>query len=75
MDVVSICPLRVAKAVFQPRPGAFALIVACKATYDLQPTLSPLAGLSQLQLLVLVGTPVGDDELEKLADTVTVLRD
>jgi hypothetical protein len=37
--------------------------------------LSALAGLSQLQLLVLVGTPVGDEEVASLADTVTVLRD
>jgi hypothetical protein len=43
MDVVSLCPLRVAAVVWQPRPGAFALTVACKATYRLEPVSSPLA--------------------------------
>src|SRR5438045_2232169 len=43
MDVVSLCPLRVAAVVWQPRPGAFALTVACKATYRLEPISSRLA--------------------------------
>src|SRR5262245_58057843 len=43
MDIVSACPLRVASLMWQPRPGAFALTVVCKATYALAPVLSPLA--------------------------------
>src|SRR5271167_702994 len=43
MRVVSVCPLRVASMVWQPRPGAFALTVVCKATYVLAPGTAPLA--------------------------------
>jgi hypothetical protein len=43
MEVVSVCPLRVAAIVWQPRAGAWALTVACKATYTLAPGESPLA--------------------------------
>jgi len=42
MDVVSSCPLRVASLVWQPRAGAFALTVVCKATFALAPGESPL---------------------------------
>jgi hypothetical protein len=35
MDVLSVCPLRVAAILWQPRAGAWALTVACKATYTL----------------------------------------
>ena len=37
--------------------------------------LGPLAGLRELRLLLLVGAPVGDDQVEQLPDTVRVLRD
>src|SRR4051812_6852699 len=37
MDVVSTCPLRVASIVWQPRSGAWALTVVCKATFALEP--------------------------------------
>jgi hypothetical protein len=43
MDVVSMCPLRAASFVWQPRPGVFVLTIACKATYRLEPGVSPLA--------------------------------
>jgi hypothetical protein len=43
MDVLSVCPLRVASLVWQPRPGAWTLTLACKATYRLEPLRSPLA--------------------------------
>lgn len=43
MDVISSCPLRVASVRWQPRSGAHALTVVCKATYDLQPGTSALA--------------------------------
>jgi hypothetical protein len=42
MDVLSLCPLRVASILWQPRAGAWALTVACKATYTLAPGESPL---------------------------------
>ncbi len=42
MDVISACPLRVASRVWQPRPGAFALVFVCKATFVLAPGTSPL---------------------------------
>src|SRR4051812_40212588 len=45
MDVVSNCPLRVTSTVWQPRAGAWALAVVCKATYELRPLVSPLAEL------------------------------
>lgn len=37
MDVISTCPLRVASFVWQPRNGAWALTVVCKATLALEP--------------------------------------
>jgi hypothetical protein len=37
MEVVSLSPLRVASVLWQPRPGAYALTVVCKATYALAP--------------------------------------
>ncbi|WP_437478987.1 DUF2169 domain-containing protein [Sorangium sp. So ce1014] len=43
MDVVSLCPLRVSSVPWQPRPGAHALTVVCKATYELHPGTSALA--------------------------------
>ncbi len=43
MDVVSYCPLRVASIPWQPRAGAWALTVVCKATYNLLPVTSKLA--------------------------------
>jgi hypothetical protein len=43
MDVVSLGPLRAGSIVWQPRPGAWTLTVACKATYVLEPHESPLA--------------------------------
>jgi hypothetical protein len=53
MDVLSTCPLRVASVVWQPRPGAWALTVICKATFQLQPGVSPLAETQE--------APVDDD--------------
>jgi hypothetical protein len=47
MDVISTCPLRVASVVWQPRAGAWALTVVCKATFQLQPGVSPLAGAQE----------------------------
>ncbi|KYF69906.1 DUF2169 family type VI secretion system accessory protein [Sorangium cellulosum] len=43
MDVVSACPLRVASSLWQPRAGAWALTIVCKATYTLAPGESRLA--------------------------------
>jgi hypothetical protein len=43
MDVVSFCPLRVGSLRWQPRPGAHALTVICKATFELRAEESPLA--------------------------------
>ncbi|APR78298.1 D-alanyl-D-alanine carboxypeptidase [Minicystis rosea] len=43
MHVVSASPLRVASIVFQPRRGAFALTVVCKATFQLEPDVCRLA--------------------------------
>lgn len=43
MDVVSFCALRATLFPWQPRQGAFALTVICKATFDLEPGESPLA--------------------------------
>ncbi|AUX40051.1 hypothetical protein SOCE26_014470 [Sorangium cellulosum] len=43
MRVSSACPLRVASLVWRPRPEALALTVVCKATFVLEPGLSPLA--------------------------------
>src|SRR4051812_1025129 len=43
MDVVSVCPLRVASVVWQPRRGTWAITLVCKATYALAPVESPLA--------------------------------
>ncbi|EYF08058.1 DUF2169 family type VI secretion system accessory protein [Chondromyces apiculatus] len=43
MDVVSLSPMRVGSILWQPRPGAWALTVVCKATYALEPGESFLA--------------------------------
>ncbi|WP_437652720.1 DUF2169 domain-containing protein [Sorangium sp. So ce1182] len=43
MHVSSACPLRVARLVWRPSPEASALTVVCKATFALEPGLSPLA--------------------------------
>ncbi|HZF56774.1 MAG TPA: DUF2169 domain-containing protein [Polyangiaceae bacterium] len=43
MDVQSRCRLRTGSIVWQTRAGAWALTVACKATYRLLPVESPLA--------------------------------
>lgn len=43
MDVVTLSPLQVSGLAWQPRQGAHALTVICKATYLLQPGESPLA--------------------------------
>lgn len=43
MDVASVCPLRVASLLWQPRPGIHVLTVIAKATYQLRPGVSPLA--------------------------------
>ncbi|UQA63242.1 DUF2169 family type VI secretion system accessory protein [Polyangium aurulentum] len=43
MDVASFGPLRVSSMLWQPRPGAHALTVICKATFELRPGSSPLA--------------------------------
>src|SRR5262245_33978525 len=43
MDVVSLSPLPVASLLWQPRPGAWMLTFACKATYILRPGESELA--------------------------------
>jgi hypothetical protein len=43
MEVASLGPLRVSSLLWQPRPGAHALTVICKATFELQPGASPLA--------------------------------
>ncbi|MDI3290146.1 DUF2169 domain-containing protein [Polyangium sp. 15x6] len=43
IEVVSACPLRVGSLLWQPREGAYALTVVCKATFALGPELSVLA--------------------------------
>ncbi len=43
MDVVSVCPLRVASILWQPQRGGFALTVVAKATFRLQPHEARLA--------------------------------
>jgi len=43
MDVTSLCELPVASLIWQPRPGAWMLTFACKATYELHPGESPFA--------------------------------
>ena len=43
MDIVSRGALPVAKLVWQPGHGGFAITVVCKATFELRPELSPLA--------------------------------
>lgn len=42
MKVVSCGPLRAGSVLWQPRPGAWALTVVCKATFELIPGESPL---------------------------------
>ena len=43
MQVVSECPLRVASVLWRAPNGGLFLTVACKATYSLRPSVSPLA--------------------------------
>lgn len=43
MDIVSLCPLKTAALAWQPRAGAHALTILCKATFALRPDESPLA--------------------------------
>ncbi|MDI3292023.1 DUF2169 domain-containing protein, partial [Polyangium sp. 15x6] len=43
MEVVTVCPFRVASLLWQPRRGGWVLTVVCKATYDLAPVQSRLA--------------------------------
>lgn len=43
MDVVSLCPLPVQKLAFSPAPGRHAFVVVAKATFALEPGVSPLA--------------------------------
>ncbi|MBI4954995.1 MAG: DUF2169 domain-containing protein, partial [Myxococcales bacterium] len=43
MQILSLCPLPVAHLYWRPRPGAVALTVVCKATYDLLPGEARLA--------------------------------
>lgn len=47
MNVASSCPLRVAAFPWQPRPGAFAVMILCKATFELRPGESPLATVQE----------------------------
>lgn len=47
MDVVSACPLRVASLIWRPGRGGFALTVACRATYLLEPIRSVLADVQE----------------------------
>ncbi|MBK9265804.1 MAG: DUF2169 domain-containing protein [Polyangiaceae bacterium] len=47
MDVVSYGPLLVSQLLWQPRPGAHALTVICKATFNLEPVTSPLAAVQR----------------------------
>lgn len=48
MDVVSFCALPVASLSWQPRLGAHALTVICKATFELQPGESPLSTTQEI---------------------------
>src|SRR5687768_8152046 len=43
MDLVSQCALRVARVVWRPGRGGFALTVVCTATFELRPDGSQLA--------------------------------
>jgi hypothetical protein len=43
MEVVSVCPFRVASLLWQPRRGGWVLTVVCKATYDLAPVQARLS--------------------------------
>ena len=43
MQVLSRCPLGVASILWLPRSGSYTLTVVCKATFRLEPDLSPLA--------------------------------
>ncbi|WP_437570562.1 DUF2169 family type VI secretion system accessory protein [Sorangium sp. So ce542] len=47
MDLISECVLGVAKVGWQPRHGSFAFTVVCKATFELQPEISPLAATQE----------------------------
>jgi hypothetical protein len=43
MDILSVCPLRAASLLWQPRLGTWAMTVVCKATFRLSPVTSSLA--------------------------------
>lgn len=47
MQVTSVCPLRVASFLWQPRVDALALTVVCKATFTLAPARSSLAPIQE----------------------------
>ncbi len=47
MDIVSFCALRVSSLPWQPREGAFALTVICKATFELGPGASLIATVQE----------------------------
>src|SRR5689334_3113398 len=53
MHVVSACPLCVSSIIWQPRAGAWALTVVCKATFRLEPGECRLAALQE--------APIEDD--------------
>lgn len=62
MDVVSASPLRVSGVVWQPRPGTWALTAVCRATYRLEPGVSPLADVQEPPL---EEDNYWDDDLDK----------
>lgn len=57
MDLASRCALRVGSILWQPGHSAFAYTVVCKATFHLQPELSPLA--TQQQAITAADVPGG----------------
>lgn len=57
MDLTSRCALRVASILWRPGHSGFAYTVVCKATFQLQPDLSPLA--TQQQLVTVTDVPSG----------------
>ena len=59
MDVESTCALPVASLLWQPRPERWSLTVVCRATYALEPGVSPLASK---QLAPLVNDQYPDDD-------------
>jgi hypothetical protein len=47
MDLISQCALRAERLVWRPGHGGFTFTVVCKATFELRPELSPLAGVQE----------------------------